>query len=129
MTDVSGRLLRRTAFTLVEVLATLTLAAIILPVAMRGIALATSASGQAKRQMEAASLAEEKLAELVATGGWQGTDLSGDFGEDWPGYRWRADVSDWNGTGLEQVTVSVQWSRGGTQRSVALATLVYDEGQ
>ena len=49
---------RQAAFTLVEVLATLALIAIVLPVAMNGISLATAAAGVAKQQMEAASLAE-----------------------------------------------------------------------
>ena len=115
----------RGAFTLVEVLATLALAAIILPVAMRGISLATSLAGQAKRQMEAASLAESKLAELVATGDWQGADLSGDFGPESPGYRWSADVADWESETLRQVAVTVEWTARSARRTVTLTTLVY----
>ena len=113
------------AFTLVEVLAALTLVAIILPVAMRGVSLATSAAGHARRQMEAVSLAEAKLAELVTTGAWQDADLSGDFGDDHPDYRWSADVTDWEGALLRQMDVQVSWMERGAERSVALTTLVY----
>ena len=119
----------RAAFTLVEVLATLVLAAIILPVAMRGISLATAAAGEARRQMEAASLAEAKLAELRVTGGWQGADLSGDCGPDSPEYRWTADVRDWEGTTIRQLAVRVEWTARETQRAVTLTTLVYTGSQ
>ena len=118
----------RTAFTLVEVLATLTLMAIILPVAMRGVSLATAAAGQARRQTEAASLAEAKLGELIVTGQWQGAGLSGDCGPDWPDYKWAAQVSDWTDASLRQLTVQVQWTARGTQHAVTLTTLVYTGG-
>ena len=49
---------RQRAFTLVEVLATLVLVAIILPVAMKGISLAAATAGDAKRKMEAAALVQ-----------------------------------------------------------------------
>jgi len=129
MTRVAVSSSGRRAFTLVEVLATLTLAAIILPVAMKGISLATAASGETRRKLEAATLAEGELAELLATGEWEGADLSGDFGEDRPGYRWYAEVSDWDGAVLKQVTVHVEWTARGRQRDVSLTTLVYAGGQ
>jgi len=113
------------AFTLVETLATLALVAIILPVAMRGISLATAAASQAKRQTEAASLAEAKLNELLTTNAWQSSELSGDFGQDWPGYRWTAAVQSWLGTTVQQVAVTVKWTALGKSRSVTLTTLVY----
>src|SRR3954465_11642520 len=57
---------RARGFTLVEVLATIALIAIVLPVAMYGIQLCLQTSSMAKRQAEAATLAEGKLQELVA---------------------------------------------------------------
>jgi len=116
---------RTAAFTLVEVLATLTLVAIILPVAMRGVSLATAAAGQARRQVEAASLAESTLAELQATGEWQGGNLSGDCGTDWPEYQWASEVSEWEGTTVQQLTVHVTWLSRGATRRVTLTTLAY----
>jgi len=118
----------RVAFTLVEVLATLVLAAVILPVAMRGISLALTVAGESRHRMEAASLAQNKLTDLIATGEWQSADLSGDFGENWPGYRWQAEVLDWDGTALRQISVSVNWTSAGRERDVALTTLAYEGG-
>jgi len=120
---------RQRAFTLVEVLATLALVAIILPVAMKGISLATATAGLAKQRMEAASLAETMLAELVTTGAWRNGDLSGDFSPDWPGYRWRAEIQGWEETTLRQMDVHVQWTTRGRERSVTLTTLIYTGNQ
>ena len=119
----------RGGFTLVEALATLVLVAIILPVAMRGISLATAAAGHARRQVEAAALAEARLAELVSTGAWQDADLAGDFGDDYPGYAWTAAVTERKEATLRQLDVRVTWVARGAERSVTLSTLVYLEGQ
>jgi len=117
------------AFTLVEVLAALVLAAIILPVAMRGISLALAAADHAKRQVEAATFAETKLHELVLTNAWQEANLSGDFGEDVPDYTWKAEVGDWQEGTLRRLDVSVSWLARGATRSVTLSTLVRTESE
>ena len=116
---------RRRAFTIVEVLATLTLAAIILPVAMHGILLCLATASNARQQAQAASLAQSKLAELVATGELYDAEMSGDFGEDLPEYTWAAQVNEWEDPRLVQVDVSVIWIRRGQERYVTLSTLVY----
>jgi prepilin-type N-terminal cleavage/methylation domain-containing protein len=115
----------RPAFTFIEILATMTLLAIVLPPTMEGISLSLSTAGAAKKRAEAASLAHSKLFELVAQGQWQHENLSGDFGPDWTGYRWTATASDWDGAVLRQLSVTVTWRRGGTDRSITLTTLVY----
>ena len=125
MNTTSHGFCARGGFTLVEVLAALTLAAIILPVAMRGVSLAIAAAGHARQQMEAASLAETKLAELLSTGSWQEANLSGDFGEEYPQYRWSAEVSEWEEATLSQLDLRVTWTARRTERSVTLTTLVY----
>jgi prepilin-type N-terminal cleavage/methylation domain-containing protein len=116
---------RRRGFTLVEILATLALVAIILPVAMSGISLALGVADQGRRQTEAASLAQTKMAEIIASQQWQTSSLAGDFAPDLPEYRWVAQFTDWQGTTLKQLDVQVLWSQGGTDRAVALSTLVY----
>ena len=116
-------------FTLVEMLASLALVAIVLPVAMEGISLATSTAGLARQQLEAANLAQTKLAELLATGAWQTGVLSGDFGEDRPAYRWTGQVTEYEGTTLQQLDVRVGWTTRGMDYSMRLATLVYTGGQ
>jgi general secretion pathway protein I len=114
----------RRAFTLVEALATLVLVAIVLPVAMRGVSLALAAAGHARRQVEAAALAEAKLNDLVVTSAWRDADLSGDFGDDHPGYTWSAEVTERDEASLRQLDVRVAWISRGAERSVTLSTLV-----
>ena len=120
--------MRRNGFTLVETLATLTLAAIVLPVAMQGVSTATRAAAEARRRREAATLAEATLADLIATAEWQGSDLSGDF-DDWPAYHWTAEVEAWEGTTLWLVTVEVRWNSGRGEHRVVLSTLAYSGSQ
>ena len=110
-------------FTLVEVLAALVLVAIVLPVIMRGIALSATLASTSKEKSEAAVLAKSKLDELIATHGWQGSALSGDF-DAHPEYRWSAEVRDWDSSSLKELDVHVIWTARGSQRQVTLSTLL-----
>jgi prepilin-type N-terminal cleavage/methylation domain-containing protein len=118
----------RCGFTLVEILATLTLVAIVLPSVMHGISLSLATADQARQQAEAAALAHSKLSEIVAAGQLQHAVLSGDFGTDWPDYRWEARLGDWDGATLRQLDVIVSWKHAGVDRSVTMTTLVYTGG-
>jgi prepilin-type N-terminal cleavage/methylation domain-containing protein len=93
---ISRRLGR--GFTLVEVLASLTVVLIALPVAMEAITLATATATRARRQIEAANLAASKLAELAATNAWQNGNSSGDFSTyspSFPDYTWTSTVTQY----------------------------------
>ena len=128
---VSGaktNIMSRAGFTLVELLATFVLIAIIIPVAMRGISLSTRIASHSKKQIEAISLAETKLTEFLITEDWQNGDQSGDFGKDWPEYRWNLVIEDWEEEETtQQLVLSVEWSESGLGRSVTLTTIVYTE--
>ncbi len=85
-------------FTLVEVLASLAVVLIALPVAMEAIALTNATATRARRQLEAANLAASKLAELVATNQWQNGNGAGDFssyGTSFPDYTWTSTVTQY----------------------------------
>ena len=111
---------RRSAFTIVELLATLTLVGIVLPVAVHGIVLCLATSAHAKQLA-----AQSKMAELVATGPWYDAELGGDFGEDWPDYRWLAQFHEWEDSRLSQLDVCVMWTRRSQDHDVTLSTLIY----
>src|SRR5438105_5398500 len=99
----------RRGFTLLEVLATLVLMGIILYPVMHGISLATAAAGEAKHKVEACSLAQTKLAELVSdvqTLNQTGAG-SGSFADN-PGYTWTSTI-EMRDTNLSQVSVRVSW--------------------
>jgi prepilin-type N-terminal cleavage/methylation domain-containing protein len=112
-------------FTLIEVLATMLLLGIVLPVAMRGVSLALAASENARHTSEATALGEAKLNELVASGEWSAANGNGDFGTDFPGYRWtfQSVARDY---GVSELAVTVSWDQRGGQRSLVFSTLVFD---
>lgn len=115
-------------FTFIELLVTVALLGIIMPVAMRGIGLCTQLGGQARREMEAASLAKTKLTELIVTGDWENGKQQGQFEEsDWSGYRWSATVGSWTDASVKLVEVTVSWQSRGRQRGVTVSTLMYPE--
>jgi len=120
---------RRAGFTLIEVLAAMLLIGIVMPVVMQGITAASLAGSSARYRTQAAILADSKLSELTITGQWDGGTLAGDFGADWPGYKWQATVTDWAGdvnqVGLQQLDVQVTWTDRGQQSSVTVSGLVY----
>ena len=114
-------------FTFVELLATVVLIAIIMPVAMRSIGLCTQLAGQSRRQIEAASLAKTKLTELTVTRDWQNGNQRGDFGTDWTGYEWEATITNWTDSAVQQIDLTVSWRSAGRQRRLTLTTLARPE--
>ena len=118
---------RLRGFTFVELLATMVLIAVIMPVAMRSIGLCTRLAGQSRRQMEAVSLARLKLTELTVTGEWENGDQRGEFGDDWPGFEWEVTVTNWTDSLVRQLDLAVFWRSVGRQREVRLTTLMYPE--
>lgn len=117
--------IERRGFTFVEILATLALLALVLPAIMTGISLSLSAGSQAKNESQAAALGHVKLMELAVSGQTEHASQAGDFGSDWPDYRWTAQVSQWEGTTVKQLDVTVSWPQTNHDRSITLSTLVY----
>lgn len=110
-------------FTLAEVLAALMLLAIVVPVAMEGVSLASRAGSLGQRKAAAARVAERVLGEYVATGRTEtGTD-AGSAVEDGLTYTWRLDRIPWAADPLEEVTVQVTFDVQGQARSLSLSTL------
>ena len=117
----------RCAFSLVEVLASLMLVSIVLPVAMHAISLSAANSSLAAQRPEAAALAQMKLNELSITGDYQDGMQEGDFGDEWPAYRWQAQTLEWSGLTLVQVDTTVTWIHRGQEHDVSVSTVVFDD--
>lgn len=117
---------RRRGFTLVEVMAAIVLVAIVLPTAMQGTTLCLDLAHNARMQAQAASLAQAKLSELAATKMIQEAMQAGDFGEQWPQYKWLATVEAWDDPRLVELDVSVVWTTRGRDYDVTISTLIYD---
>jgi len=114
-------------FTLVEILATFVLMAIILPVAMQGMSMASKLAGQAERRVTAGALAERILSELVLSGDYEDGDQEGEVSGGNTHYVWQLDVLDWEEQdSMQQLDLSVTWEgAGGGENTVVLSTLVY----
>ncbi len=123
-------------FTLIEVLAALLLIGIVLPVAMQGVSIATRTATLARQKSEAASMAQSKLNELLASGNVESGPQAGDFAEDGaPEFSWKATIDPWSDPNalvansstatINQISVTVIWRFGTQDRSVMVSTLVY----
>ena len=115
-------------FTLAEALAALLLAAIVLPVAVRGVLTAGRAAHVARKTEMGSRLAANWLRELVVTGEWQSSDTNGDFGDEWPEYAWELSVDEWEeddelDSTMTLLTVSVFFSVQGRDTSTSVSTL------
>jgi type II secretory pathway pseudopilin PulG len=117
----------KSGFTLVEILATFVLMAIILPVAMQGISMAAKLASQAKHRVEAATLGQQMLNELVLSGDYEDGDQEGEAAGDNTVYLWRLEVLDWEEEdSMQQLDLSVTWEDAGSgENIVLLSTLVY----
>ena len=113
----------RRGFTLPQVLAAMAFLAIVLPTAIQGILIASRAGMVAERKRTAASLADPMLTGLIATGDWLDSADEGDFGEEWPGYRWELGAEPWEEDTVYQVDLSVFYMAQGKEYSVTLSTL------
>ena len=126
---ISARGNSSAGFTLLEVLTALAILAIVLPIAMNGIGLATRLAGLTRQRDIASNLAETKLNELVVTGNYNNGASGGDFAAN-PGYSWQASTQtlsepDLPNADLTQLAVTVDFRSLGRQRHVTMTTLVY----
>lgn len=110
--------------TLMEVLSTMTFVALVLPPIAKGISISVRAQTAARNRLEAATLVEAKLAELVADERWEGQNLSGDFSPFRPDIRWTA-VSALREDGLTEIAIAAAWTEYAAERSFSLAALAY----
>lgn len=115
---------RRIGFTLVEVLATLVLVGVVLPVAMRGITLSMQVAQKSKRMIEAGQLAEQKINEFLVVRDAAYFTGTGDFGQEWPDYRWESHGS-YRDQSTYDVSVIVYWNERNQPRSITLSTIIY----
>ena len=115
----------RAGFTLAEQLAALVFMAIVIPVALQGLRVASRAGSVAERKAVAVRLAERKLNELVVTGQWQSSASKGTMQEGWQTYDWNLESESWAEDGAMRVlTVHVTVPVQGENYDVRISTLV-----
>lgn len=116
-------------FTLAEVLAALLFMAIVIPVALEAMHVASHAGSVAVRRAEAARVAERILNENIATTNWSGGGVqAGNVSDGIYQYPWTLHNDAWtidpNISTLRLLSVEVTYSAQGRQNSVRLSTLV-----
>jgi general secretion pathway protein I len=94
----------RAGFTLLEVLVSLAIVAIVLVAVFKLHSQTILMSQEVDFYVSAPLLASARLAEIEAEFPEMPTDGSGDFGENFPGYSWRLTVSDVDVESLGEVS-------------------------
>jgi len=115
-------------FTLAEVLAALLFMAIVVPVAMEGLHIASLAGAVAQRKAEAARIAQKVINESLITTNWSQSLQSGTIAEGQRQFRWTLRSDPWNQdpaqTMLRQLSVEVFFTAQARDYSVKMSTLV-----
>jgi type II secretory pathway pseudopilin PulG len=118
----------RRAFTLVEVLAALLFMAILLPVTVNAVRVASRAGQVSDRKATATRVAERVMNELLVTGGLAQNSASGRIDERDRVYEWRMLSQSWAEDRMNLVTVRISYEVQGQNYDVSIATL-YDPTQ
>jgi hypothetical protein len=102
--------------------------AILIPVALGALSVATRAGEVAARKGEAALVAERVLNENVATTNWNNSVQSGTVRQGVREFRWTLHNDPWNQdlsqNAMRQLSVEVTYSAQGREYSVRMNTLV-----
>jgi general secretion pathway protein I len=99
---------RQGGFTLLEVMVAVAIIAISLTALLGSHSQSVSLVGEAKFYTSAALLAQKKMAELELAGFDDLVGESGDFGEEFPGYRWEVKVDKADFEGFEEITKHIK---------------------
>jgi type II secretory pathway pseudopilin PulG len=114
-------------FTLVEVLASLLFMAIVIPVTLEGLRIASRAGEVAARKGEAALVAERLLNESLVTTNWNKSVQGGTLVDGAREFRWTLNNVPWNQDPnqnvLRQLTVQIRFTAQGQDYFVRLSTL------
>ncbi len=113
----------RRGFTFIETLAAMLFMAILIPVAMEGLMLANTVQLRASRKRIATELATRLLNESVVTQTWRDGDQNGDFGTDFPAFRWKLTSQSWTEDTMRLVTVEVTYTVQNREFTERLTTL------
>lgn len=114
-------------FTLAEVLAAMLFLAIVIPVAVAGLRVASLAGEVANRKAVAARIADRVLNEMIITGQAQKNAQSGKVTEGPVEYTWNLSLESSGLDTLRLATVTVNFSAQGQEYGTKLSTLVGTE--
>jgi prepilin-type N-terminal cleavage/methylation domain-containing protein len=119
----------RHGFTFIELLAAMVFVAIVIPAAVHALTIANRAGIIADHKRVAVQLADKLLNEYCVTEEWRHGDETGDFADDWPGYRWALHTDAWSEDAMRVVSVDVFFTVQSNEYSVRLSTLAEETQQ
>jgi type II secretory pathway pseudopilin PulG len=115
-------------FTLAEVLAALLFMAIVIPVAIEGMHIASRVGTVSERKGEAARVAQRLLAETLVTTNWNQSVQGGTLTEGQRQFAWTMHSDPWtqdpSQNVIRQLSVEVKFAAQGQDYSVRMSTLV-----
>ena len=100
-------------FSLIEVMVAILILGVALVALTEGVTSALTSSKASELQTTAAMLAAGQIETLRATGDYPNGETEGDFGDEFPQYRWTQTIGDADVNGLHEVDVVVQDSQTG----------------
>jgi general secretion pathway protein I len=98
----------KAGFTLLEIMAAISIIAIVLVTVYRLHAQTLSMNYSARFYTTAPMLAQKKMVEIESEGREEMSDDSGDFGDEFPGYRWQVAVEDVESKALGNVAENLK---------------------
>jgi len=98
----------KAGFTLLEIMVAISIMAIVLVTVFRMHAQTLSMTYSARFYATSPLLAQKKMVEIESIGQQDMTDDSGDFGDEFPGYRWRVAVDDFESKALGGVAENLK---------------------
>ena len=110
-------------FTLVEVLAALLFMAILIPVTLEAVRVASRAGQVSARKAVAQRIGERVMNELFVTDGFRQSGATGQIEERRRTYEWSMRSESWTEDNLNVITVTVAYEVQGREYEVTLATL------
>ena len=112
-------------FTLLEVMIAMAILAIALVAVFQSQSQSISMAGQARFATTASLLAQSKMAEVETMDPGEINADSGDFGDDFPDYSWKVDVTEAQVENVKKIEVTVTNERMTLNNSYRLALYRY----
>ncbi|MFH1625329.1 MAG: type II secretion system minor pseudopilin GspI [Pseudomonadota bacterium] len=111
-------------FTLLEVMVTLAIVGIALVAILRSLAMSVDVSNESRNLSVATLLAKWKMAEIESQVFPDVGEGGGEFGDEYPGFRWETTTTETEVKELRKVAVTVLWQEGKYEKKLQLATLI-----
>jgi len=116
-------------FTLAEVMAALLFLAIVIPVAVEVLQVASLAGEVAARKSEATRIADRILNESLVTTNWSNGLQTGTAGEGTLSFQWKLTSQSWPQDAMQLLTAEVTFSAQGKDYAVKVSTLANAQTQ